>query len=521
MVKDFKAIMDGMRPAVFRVHRILKGFEPEIVPDRWPRIRNLSAGEKTQSLPESSHEMVNRVLENSGFLKERTGGTDAPMLVDHVMNVVFDQVDQSAKVMHLAIPVRDAAAVLLDTRVRTAIADRWGGNYYTNLKQMLMAASRANQVLNTRGARIVHALNAALATRHLATNLGTYGRQIAGAVRLLPYFSAKDWVHGVTHALSVSVDTMARKSGYFWDRYVGNAAGRMSAVLEDGVEDKTTPALVASQRLALRNAVRNDWRAAYRAQLNVGRAVLQTVNWFDSLVARSAWAAAENQAKREHPEWSPAQRDRWVAQKAADVVRDTQNGSSPLDLSISAALNRDSGMAAFFLFSSDTFKTRNRLARAFKQSTAEGMKQVAAEAVSISLGIAFARAAGWGTATVIASALGADDRRRRELNKIYWAPEKLLADFLRQSFGAVAPLGAPVVSDLALGTSSGGITPPALEAINRIVTLVQSSANALKRGNADKFVQRIGEAGYEIFNAAGLNPFGWFTDKIVRELKSR
>ncbi len=522
MVSELKGIMEEMRPGVFRVHRILKGFEPEIVPDRWPRVRNLSAGEKTQALPESSHELVNRVLENSGFLKERTGGTDAPMLVDHVLNVIFDQVEQSSKVMHLAIPVRDAAGVLLDSRVRVAVSDRWGGDLYTKLKQMLMAASRANQVLNTKGARTVHAINSALAIRYLATNVGTYGRQVAGAARLIPYFSAKDWAHGVANAHKVSVEDMANKSGYFWDRYIGNAAGRMSAVMSDEAADRTQPAAIAAQRLALRNLMKRDLHAAYRAQLNVGRAILQTVNFFDGLVARTAWAAAENQARREHPEWSDAKRNRWVADRAAEVIRDTQNGSSPMDLAINAALNRDSGMAAWFLFTSDMYKARNRIARAFKRSAEDGMKMVAAEAASIVIGTALARAAGWGAGRLIASAFGADDKDKRKIDEYYWMPERMAWDVAKQIVPVVHPL-APLVgqpiTDILQGARGGGFTPPALEAINQIYQSVANAANAAKKGDAEKFIKRLGKVVYEVGSTAGLNPFGWLLDKVMREIQ--
>ena len=522
MVSELKGIMEEMRPGVFRVHRILKGFEPEIVPDRWPRVRNLSAGEKTQALPESSHELVNRVLENSGFLKERTGGTDAPMLVDHVLNVIFDQVEQSSKVMHLAIPVRDAAGVLLDSRVRVAVSDRWGGDLYTKLKQMLMAASRANQVLNTKGARTVHAINSALAIRYLATNVGTYGRQVAGAARLIPYFSAKDWAHGVANAHKVSVEDMANKSGYFWDRYIGNAAGRMSAVMSDEAADRTQPAAIAAQRLALRNLMKRDLHAAYRAQLNVGRAILQTVNFFDGLVARTAWAAAENQARREHPEWSDAKRNRWVADRAAEVIRDTQNGSSPMDLAINAALNRDSGMAAWFLFTSDMYKARNRIARAFKRSAEDGMKMVAAEAASIVIGTALARAAGWGAGRLIASAFGADDKDKRKIDEYYWMPERMAWDVAKQIVPITRPLGPilgqPMV-DIMQGAHGGGFTPPALEAINQIYQSVANAANAAKKGDAEKFIKRLGKVVYEVGSTAGLNPFGWLLDKVMREIQ--
>lgn len=522
MVSELKGIMEEMRPGVFRVHRILKGFEPEIVPDRWPRVRNLSAGEKTQALPESSHELVNRVLENSGFLKERTGGTDAPMLVDHVLNVIFDQVEQSSKVMHLAIPVRDAAGVLLDSRVRVAVSDRWGGDLYTKLKQMLMAASRANQVLNTKGARTVHAINSALAIRYLATNVGTYGRQVAGAARLIPYFSAKDWAHGVANAHKVSVEDMANKSGYFWDRYIGNAAGRMSAVMSDEAADRTQPAAIAAQRLALRNLMKRDLHAAYRAQLNVGRAILQTVNFFDGLVARTAWAAAENQARREHPEWSDAKRNRWVADRAAEVIRDTQNGSSPMDLAINAALNRDSGMAAWFLFTSDMYKARNRIARAFKRSAEDGMKMVAAEAASIVIGTALARAAGWGAGRLIASAFGADDKDKRKIDEYYWMPERMAWDVAKQIVPITRPLGPilgqPMV-DIMQGARGGGFTPPALEAINQIYQSVANAANAAKKGDAEKFIKRLGKVVYEVGSTAGLNPFGWLLDKVMREIQ--
>lgn len=523
MVAAFKGIMEEMRPDVFRVHRILKGFEPEIVHDRWPRVRNLSAGENTQSLPESSHEMVNRVLENSGFLKERTGGTDAPMMVDDVLNVVFDQVDQAAKVTHIALPVRDAANVLLDTRVRTAIASRWGGKFYTDLKRMLMASSRANQVLNTPGARIVHMLNSNIAVTALASNVGTYMRQAAGLTRLTPYLSAADWAHGVASVPKVSMKEMTDASGYLWDRYIGSPAGRMSPVMSEGAEAMDRPGIGRAMRQTIANVKAGDIWSAYKAWQRGGKAIMEGVNLADSIVARAAWAGFMRQAEREHPEWSKRRRTAWVAQQTADVVRETQNGSSPLDLSINSAMSRDSGMAAFFLFTSDPLKARNRIARAYKQSVAEGAKQTAAEAASILIGISLARGAGWVISQGVAAALGGDDRDRKRITEFYFAPERILANAAREVAGDVAPVFGPALTDLLTqkGQQGSGLNPPALQAVNdmlgaigSIKTAVQSNRNSVK-----KFLLALADAANAADSVVGLNPFHALWSKIWGEAK--
>ena len=523
MVAAFKGIMEEMRPDVFRVHRILKGFEPEIVHDRWPRVRNLSAGENTQSLPESSHEMVNRVLENSGFLKERTGGTDAPMMVDDVLNVVFDQVDQAAKVTHIALPVRDAANVLLDTRVRTAIASRWGGKFYTDLKRMLMASSRANQVLNTPGARIVSGLNANLAVSALATNVGTYLRQAAGLTRLTPYLSAADWAHGVASVPKVSMKEMTDASGYLWDRYIGSPAGRMSPVMSEGAEAMDRPGIGRAMRQTIANVKAGDIWSAYKAWQRGGKAIMEGVNLADSIVARAAWAGFMRQAEREHPEWSGKKRAAWAAEQTADVVRETQNGSSPLDLSINSAMARDSGMAAFFLFTSDPLKARNRIARAYKKSLADGAKQTAAEAASILLGMAMARGAGWAISQGVAAALGGDDRDRKRITNLYFAPERILANAAREVAGDVAPILGPALTDLLTSSYNrgGAFDPPVLSALNDIAAAVGSIKTAvMANGNKQKkLTNAFVDFMTAVDGAAGLDPFHSLWTKIWGEWK--
>jgi len=523
MVAAFKGIMEEMRPDVFRVHRILKGFEPEIVHDRWPRVRNLSAGENTQSLPESSHEMVNRVLENSGFLKERTGGTDAPMMVDDVLNVVFDQVDQAAKVTHIALPVRDAANVLLDTRVRTAIASRWGGKFYTDLKRMLMASSRANQVLNTPGARIVHMLNSNIAVTALASNVGTYMRQAAGLTRLTPYLSAADWAHGVASVPKVSMKEMTDASGYLWDRYIGSPAGRMSPVMSEGAEAMDRPGIGRAMRQTIANVKAGDIWSAYKAWQRGGKAIMEGVNLADSIVARAAWAGFMRQAEREHPEWSKRRRTAWVAQQTADVVRETQNGSSPLDLSINSAMSRDSGMAAFFLFTSDPLKARNRIARAYKQSVAEGAKQTAAEAASILIGISLARGAGWVISQGVAAALGGDDRDRKRITEFYFAPERILANAAREVAGDVAPVFGPALTDLLTqkGQQGSGLNPPALQAVNDMLGAIGSIKTAVMadRNKSDKLGVATEKFVSAVLTASGVNPFQAIWRTVWNEAK--
>ena len=93
---------------------------------------------------------------------------------------------------------------------------------------------------------------------------------------------------------------------------------------------------------------------------------------------------------------------------------------------------------------------------------------------------------GWGTASVIASAAGADDRRAASCGKMYWAPERLLADFLGRASSTIAPLVAPVVSGHNRGLARR-VHPPALETVNRIAAHSAGAAGAMKRGEADKF----------------------------------
>lgn len=513
LIVAFKGILDSTRPAVFRAHFQIKGYEPIRVRERWPRQRNLEAVSRDIEIPSGAAGFAVAALENMGFLKERSAASNAPIVINDVLNVMLEAIDNSAKVAHLAVPIRDAAGVLLHPDVRSSIAERWGPGMWRSLRNQLWEASRANTVLATGGAILVHELNANIAVSTMAANPRTWARTLAGAIRLAPILGAKHFVAGVRAAKDVTFDDLTRRSGYFWDRYVGNPAGRLSAVM--AADAPEAPTLLRAAKLTSRNLRAGRVGDAYRSWRRTGRKAMEIINFFDSIIGRIALAGFRAKARDEHPEWSQARRDRWAIERAAGAIRETQNGSSPLDLSMEAAQNRNSGLAAFFLFTSEPFKTYNRLRRAKGRGRADFVRTAGAEAAQIAIGIMAAQAIGWTIASGVSAALGGDDEDQARINERFWAPQRLLLAAANDLLGALGMpiVGGAVVQSLYAATQGGSrgneLSPAALDVLQQLLSAgvnLGRAATADDEERADRFVRALEQFVSAAFTATGLNP---------------
>ena len=524
MIQAFKDIIESTREDVFKAHYTIKGFEPVMVKDRWHRQRNLEATDMQKEIPDAAGAFANRMLENMGFLKARGNNRTAPVVVDNVLTVVMDQVDNAAKIAHLAVPVRDAANVLLAPDVRQAIAERWGPSLYREIRDVLWASSRANESVTTKGGRIAAEINSNLAVTKLAVNPRTWSRQVAGSIRLIA-FLGRYWLNGVAAASKSSMAEMVGSSGYLWDRYVGNAAGRMSPTLIAGAPvGADHPTLIRAAGLTLRNLKAGRVGDAYVSWKRAGRRAMELLNFFDAINARIAWEGYSAMARAEHPEWSPARRRRWVAEKTADLIRETQNGSSPLDLSLDATLNRDSGAAVFFLFTSEPYKTYNRMIRAYHQGPQQSVKVAVAEAAQIVAAAVMVQAIGWSMASAISAALGGDDEDQDRINQTFLSPQRALIQAAHEVLGAAGlPMLGGAVRNLVSGPGQDGFTPPGLAAANEWWEAVGKLAEAAVTEDSERASERLLKALEKFISGlstiTGANPAQALWDQVWGEAK--
>ncbi|MFB3431983.1 MAG: hypothetical protein ABL309_13785 [Phycisphaerales bacterium] len=529
LVADTKALIESTRESTFSAVKQLKGYEPEAVPGYFPRRRNLRQSENA-GLPELGRDGTGtRYLENLGFTKEREqGGTSkaSPLLIGDLLTVALEHLDNSAKLAHLAVPIRDASGVLLHPEVQRSIASKHGNEAIRNLEGNLAAASRANEGIVTRAGKVVSTLNANVASYYMGLNPGSWSKQLGGIPRMVPILGKRGFREGMAGASSVSMEDLVNGSGYFWERYVGNISGRFSPTAPDESRHMVDMTMRDLSGRAIKNLLAGDLRAAYREARSAGLKPLEILNLFDSINARIAWSAYLNQVEREHPDWDDARKTKWVAIKAAEAVRRTQNSSSPIDQTYWGNSQRGSAAAAIFLFTSDVARARNRIIEAFQESKRSGAEALAAEVVNF--GWAQVTNAGMrGGGVAIASLLMGEwdefwvrvlEAMMPDSRDLLWAGTDVV--------GYAIPYVAPDAIDaLFSGFGASAFNAPAGSVVDDVLTNLGSAGrefiDAFDEGDefeGSKMLRSLEKASSAALGIFGLNPAGSPYNRIRREM---
>jgi len=519
-LEDIKAIMESTTDASWRVHYLLRGFEPVRVEKRWPRPRNMQANAETAVLPETASEMLNTFLENDGHFTHRVQTTGVPILLIDPITVVLDEISTATRTIHLAVPLRDAANVIYQPGLSRAIAARFGKSMFDSLRTHLMRMGRSSRVLGTPTARGMARINNWRAVSSLGLNPGTWAVTAISALRLLPMMGAQDFAAGIAGAKDVSMEDMMRKSGHAWERYEGSqASDRYSSVV--GVDTESPTHGTDEMKAMLANIKAKDPGAAFANLQRIARMTMRVLNWFDGLVYRIAWAGLTARAKRLHPEWSTTQRERWVASKASAMIRESQQGSSPVDAAMGPERVKGTALSGITLFSSDALKSRNRIRRAYRKGKAAGTAALAAEVTSVVLGVVAKRAI-WGLFSVsLAMMLGWDDEDEERLSKKYLAADRAGADAAAELANLVVPIiGQNIVRSIQNPWGAKFIDSPALSAIEQVA--VQGYRAVKKSLDDDATAEEIGSAWARFVNgvtgATGVNPFEPWNNRVITEV---
>ena len=528
LIEDFKSILNKHYPEARKVVFKLTGIEPEAPEGRWPRRRNLQHSTQTQKLPERAADLVHAFAENMGVWKDRVQTTGQPIVLVDPITEMHEQIEWLAKTIELAEPVRDASMVLLDRKVREAVVSRFGLDHYNDMKSQLMAIARTDKVHTNRAAKAVSVLNSIAATKNLALNPGVWVANLTGVMRFMPYIPAKHLAAGLANMGSVSWDTI-EKSGYFWDRYERAGSSRFSAVAVDGSDQVARDTMLSETRKALQNLGVLDVGASYANVRRAANATMAVLNWVESLVVRTAWAAHESQAKAEHPEWSATQRAQWVAEQTRRIIRETQNGSSPLDMALFPTESRGTAASVLTLFTSDKYKTFNRIQRAYRESASHGSKVLATELLAQSMSIA-GKVALWQVLKLGVSLLagGDDDDIDRIANETFDF-DKHLSDLAANFTGIFMPFGgeeaARVINAIRKGQYMRGTSSsvPAFEpAANMIADFVNAVNTTAKNMDDEAEAKKVLVQWTRFVNSAsgafGINPFDPIARRVITEI---
>ncbi len=376
LVVAMKGKIEVLKPRTFAVAKLLKGREPTAEPPGyWPSTRNLSAAPEfglSADLRSFMQSAAKRWLENAGFLQERTGG-DSPFVMRGLLRTYMDHTDQSLKIIHLAVPVRNAAAVLLNPQVVREINRTHGSSMNTILQKHLIEASRLNQDTDGGPDRVLRALNSNMVGTFLATNIGTFIRQIGGVFRIWSKLPPSVFFAGLQALKAGTYAEMKKGSGFFWDRYEGDSAARYSPMRGQGLEGMDFSSFQQSFGAMMRAVRKRDLKSAGRSWNSAMRS-LKMLDWFDAIPARIAWEGRKAQIRAENPTWTDTQVLKETSLRASDDIRSTQNTSSPNDSAGLAVNSRNSLLRYMLLFTTDPNKSLNFMIRSWRTSPSAGIK---------------------------------------------------------------------------------------------------------------------------------------------------
>jgi hypothetical protein len=530
-IRDFidegKAIAEQEFSEVAKVVYRLTGRDPRPVPGYFRRRRHMVTD--VTGFPPTWADAARRYAENLGFLRERKGGTKSPILVEDFLTALIDHMTDIARVQHVAEPTRRAASVLLNHQVQEAITARHGAHAVASLLTHLEAASMVNPVKTDQTAIVVRALNSNMAAAKLGINPTSWLRQLGGWARLRPFLGGKLWAIGMQQWPNVAMDEMVRWSGFFWDRYVSDIAGRFGGVIPAAVFGTDQSTFKTAMDHAAQAFAQGHIADGIRALREASMSTLQILNFFDGIIARTAWAAYKAQVMAEHPDWSEAKQMEWVAEKASDAIRETQNSSSVLDLSTMALQGRGRWWSTFLLFSSDRFKTANRLRRAFAESQERGAEVLAAEVANMAVGMVVGN--GWPLLVAIMLAgLGGDDGEVEEAWKRAIALDRNLIRALQETLTLIDPTGAinELVAIAAFQNKAIFETAAQSTMTDMGRQLAKFSVTATRQALSGETEQALHSAAFGLINASldmaalgGLNPLDTQMRLILRQIEKR
>ena len=255
------------------------------------------------------------------------------------------------------------------------------------------------------------------------------------------------------------------------------------------------------------------------------------MNFFDSLSARTAWAGYDARAKRIKPNWTQEQRDRWVNLKSRRAIRETQNGGSPLDMAMDATAARGTAASVFTLFTTDAFKTRNRITRAYRRSKSFGTQVLASELVAWYVGFKVGQLAWTGVSAAIAAALGWDDEDAERLARKVLSPSDDAWKAAQMLGGTLSPvLGNELVDlvqaivDKSKRSGRGELTVPAMDSVNAPIKSALNAVSKTERWLRDEGSARAAMLAWsrvmgEATAVAPGNPFLPLMRRIIREME--
>ena len=524
-----------IKPGMFQAVRNITGAEPESVPDYWPRSR--SRDSKTEMSMEdflngtgNAGQLMTMYLENMGVTKSRVQDKTTPIYIKSALQTFVEHVDTGLRIENLAEQVRLADKVLRNDVIAREIKRRHGIQTYRMLREYIASISGVRDAFKGGFDKAAGMVQSNAAVSYLVLNPRTWLVQLTSIPRFVTQFSIQDIAAGIawmTQNIGNLREILSTESGYFWRRWARSSAerfgpqkyGQMVPFDKEGFARGVSNAASNLMRGNIGDAVRS-WSSAVDS--------LQILDGFDAMVAGVAYGAARSQLQRQGV--TGQELNELAANNAADAMRDTQNSTSTLDLTMGALAGRQSPLARMFLmFSSDPLKTTNIIIQASREikegNRLSGATKIAG-VISSMLVATGLRVGYYGAMGATIAAIGGSDDDQKKAERTAKNVDNIYRGLVRE-LGGLTFLG-PVIES-AFGLISGVSGPKA----DLLETPVSSIIDGMYRATAglaeaivdlsdpevDQAVEKLllatVKAGNEISSAVVGNPFRpWINDAL-------
>lgn len=365
LVDYFKQFRDRLFPQAVAAKLSLEQSAPDKIEGNYPRARNRISEE----LPTSWQAVQKKRLENVTTMKDRGQDKVTPFLIRNSIEVMHDDIFDTANLIHMAERLHNVAAVLESREAQGALEQKIGPSVNRQIRQFLLdTAHDSGRVPRTIVEKAWATIARNVSRSALALNLSPMAKNaLAGTVALAPEFDPIDLQQGIAHP--ASFQHLIDASPVAWNRYEGGGLyGQYSPLLERRV--------LPEARLSVREAVkRKKFGAAIDAIPLMQRA--------DAVPFRIAFAAAQHFIERTRPGLTGDAKTEAILQKFHEAVYRTQNGNSSTEISFAASRARQIGPIhqALLMFMSDANKKLNQFARWNQMKPQQRARLVASTAI--------------------------------------------------------------------------------------------------------------------------------------------
>ena len=384
VVSELKGVRNKfLKPkAMFSLFR-LTGVTPPTTEDYEPRKVKARTSKATD--PKTQEGAVGKLggggvggqfAENAGMTKERVGG--GVTMIGDMMTDFLEHSEASLNLAHMAEPTRILWSALNDPESSAEIERVLGSEYLRNLRlQVAYGTGLITPSLNNSALGNIVAVTTGSV---IAVNVGTWVRVLGGGVNNLlmsEHMTFADLATGLTRALALGMqgklhdfmeEEVYPRSGYLWDRDHASAVDRRVVFTrDDGLASEKDVTSFMDIMQSVGKSVAGMMDAMSRkdtVELNQHRKDIQkaiaslpkavpVLRYLDRFIAATAVLSRNEAGKL-------TKQDLLVA---SEIMRDTQNTSSPLDDARSTVVmrTRNEFLGYLLTFSSDPLKTQSRL----------------------------------------------------------------------------------------------------------------------------------------------------------------